>query len=73
MAKARKDKNLRSPKRGAFPVPADVLAAAAQYHPPDRATEPSPSAPEEPSPDPRPADAQDRPKSDEEEEEEEGR
>lgn len=45
MTKAPKAKDVRSPKRGAFPVPEDVLAAAAPYHPREPPTERPPGAP----------------------------
>lgn len=51
MAKAPKDKDMPSPKRGAFPVPKDVLARAEQYHPRERATDASRGAPETSTPD----------------------
>lgn len=43
---ARPPEKIRVVKRGAFPTPKDVLAAAPAYHPPQPTAEPSSDAPD---------------------------
>lgn len=45
MTGSEKKAGTRSVRRGAFPTPKDVLAAAPAYHPPKRTAEPSSDAP----------------------------
>lgn len=50
MARPPKPKDIKSPKRGAFPVPESVLANAVAYRPQDRLTKPLPGLSEKSAP-----------------------